>query len=176
MARWSSNAATLAWARGLYGKACVESVTYWQAHGGTGLGKSKDAWGFQDIQILDDLPGVLAVQACGSDVGEHVRKMAGQVRADKLPDDPDKRKKAEADAELLAYRVRRWLVQGNRLLMVGWRDVWVQTTPKHKTRKKVPRFLEAVLTPHPPGMTLGLSDREVEWVEHEQWPPKEEFV
>lgn len=167
-ARWSSNAATLKWARGIYRKWAVESVTYFEPHSR----RSHDAWGWQDIQVLDGLPGLLAIQSCGTDIGEHKNKMAGLIRPDKLPDDPKKRAEAEEAAALLAHRVREWLIAGNRILVVAWREVWVRKTERHKVKQRQPRFLEAVLTPHPPGGSLGMSDREVEWIEHQEWPPK----
>lgn len=178
-APFSSTAATLKWARSVWGDEPVANASYWlnfgAEEGGDGPAKRrgpggvrKDLYGFIDVVVLDGLPGLLALQACGTDVGEHVRKMNGEVR--RLTPGP-KLLKAQIDAAKLAGRVRRWLAAGNRLLLVAWRDVWVKTSEKHQARKRMPRFLEARLEPHPPGVTLGLSDREVEWVEHEHWPP-----
>lgn len=166
-ATFSSTAATLKWARGVWGDEAVGISSWWQSAGGIG-GVRKDLLGFADAIVLDGLPGLLALQACGSDVGEHVRKMNGETRRGIAG---PKALKASIDAAKLAGRVRRWLAAGNRLVIVAWRDVWVKTSERHRTRKKAPRFLEARLEPHPPGVTLGLSDREVEWIEHETWPP-----
>lgn len=179
-APFSSTAATLKWARGVWGDEAVANATHWLSFGmgdpddvtarpRKGGGVRKDLYGFIDAVVLDGLPGLLALQACGSDVGEHVRKMNGEVRRLQVP--ATKLLKAQIDAAKLAGRVRRWLAAGNRLVIVAWRDVWVKTSERHQTRKKAPRFLEARLEEHPPGVTLGLSDREVEWIEHEQWPP-----
>ena len=127
----------------------------------------KDLYGFIDVLALDGLPGLLALQACGQDVAEHKRKMEGGVRRDVAG---PKRLKAEIDAAKLAGRVRRWLASGNRILLVSWRDAWVKTSERHQTRKKAPRFVECRLEEPPPGMTLALSDRELVWIEHENWP------
>lgn len=164
---FSSTAATLKWARGVWGDEAVGISSWWQSAGGIG-GVRKDLLGFIDAIVLDGLPGVLALQATGQDVAEHKRKLAGQVRRD-VP--AAKRLKAEIDAAKLAGRVRRWLAAGNRILLVSWRDTWVKTSERHQTRKKAPRFVECRLEPHPPGATLGLSDRELVWIEHETWPP-----
>lgn len=163
---FSSTASTLKWARGIWGEEAVTIASWWQAAGKFG-GVRKDLYGFIDVLVLDGLPGVLALQACGSDVGAHMRKMAGEVPA---KTNPEKREKAVADAQKLEARVRAWLAAGNRILMVAWRPVWVKTSLFHKAKKMRPRFLEAVLDPSPEGLSLGLSDREVEWIEHETWP------
>lgn len=139
---------------------------------GTGrksFGVRKDLYGFIDCVVLDGEPGLLALQASGADVQEHIRKMDGEVR--KIAD-PKRALKAAIDAAKLAGRVRRWLAAGNRLVLVSWREVWVTTSAKHKAKKRAPRFLEAILTAAPPGVTLGLSDREVEWIERETYPER----
>lgn len=166
---FSSTAETLKWARAVYGNLNVYNASHWQ----NGVRPvRKDMWGFQDVQVLDGLPGVLALQACGGgDVGAHQRKMAGEVPA---KTNPEKREKAVAEAQKLEARVRAWLAAGNRLLMVAWRPVWVKTSLFHKAKKMQPRFLEAVLTfwEAEPGRP-GREEREyvVEWIEHETWPP-----
>lgn len=162
---FSSTAETLKWARGIWGEERVGISSWWQSAGGFG-GVRKDLLGFIDCIVLDGEPGVLALQACGSDVGAHQRKMEGR------PSKQDA--KGLRDASLLQYRVRSWLLAGNRLLIVAWRPIWVQKSATNKVRKMTPRFIEGILTPHPPGLTLGASDRELEWTEHDQWPPRAE--
>lgn len=163
-ATFSSTAATLKWARKTYGDEAVGISSWWQA----GVRPvRKDLLGFIDAIVLDGLPGVLALQACGADISRHIAKMDGAS----APGPAAKRLKAEIDAAKLAGRVRRWLAAGNRLLLVGWREVWVDTSARTKRKQRMPRFLEARLEDHPPGVTLGLSDREVTWTEREQWPP-----
>ncbi len=184
---FSSTEATLKWARGVWGDEAVTNASYWLSFGiwsdtppedaetarprrrGPG-GVRKDLYGFIDVLALDGLPGLLALQACGTDVSEHKRKMTGAVNPRKAGD-PKKLLKEAIDAAKLAGRVRRWLAAGNRILIVSWRDAWVGTSERHKVRKKAPRFVECRLEEPPPGMTLGLSDREVIWIEHETWPP-----
>lgn len=139
---------------------------------GTGrrsFGVRKDLYGFIDCVVLDGQPGLLALQASGADVQEHIRKMAGEVRRGITG---PKLLKAQIDAAKLAGRVRRWLAAGNRLVLVSWREVWVKTSEKRQVKKRAPRFLEAVLTEPPPGLNLGLSDREVEWIERETYPER----
>jgi hypothetical protein len=165
-ATFSSTAETLKWARKVYGDEAVGISSWWQSAGGIG-GVRKDLLGFIDCIVLDGLPGVLALQACGADISRHIAKMDGAVP----PGPAAKRLKAGIDAAKLAGRVRRWLAAGNRLLLVGWREVWVDTSERTKRKQRMPRFLEARLEDHPPGVTLGLSDREVIWTERETWPP-----
>lgn len=179
-ATFSSTAETLKWARGLWGEERVGISSWWQSTGKFG-GVRKDLLGFIDCVVLDGEPGVLALQACGVDVAAHQRKMEGQYARTSLTaalrlgaKAVDKEAKAAREAALIAARVRAWLLAGNRLLIVAWRPKWQDTGPRTKMKKMTPRFIEGVLTPHPPGLTLGASDRELEWVEHDQWPPRAE--
>lgn len=158
-APFSSTQATLKWARSVWGDEAVAISSWWQSAGGIG-GVRKDLLGFIDVVVLDGRPGLLALQACGQDVAEHKRKMDGEVRRD-VPE--KKRLKAAIDASKLAGRVRRWLAAGNRLLIVSWRETWVQTSEKHKTRKRAPRFVEARLQGDGHDWPFGV------WIEHETW-------
>jgi hypothetical protein len=67
--------------------------------------------------------------------------------------------------------VRRWLAAGNRLVLVSWRQVWVDTGPRTKAKTRLPRFLEARLR----GVAGFLVLETVEWTEHETWPPRKEI-
>lgn len=167
---FSSTAETLKWARGIWGEERVGISSWWQSTGKFG-GVRKDLLGFIDCVVLDGQPGVLALQACGADVGAHQRKMEGRYLSDGRGNGAAKKEK---EAAQIAARVRAWLLAGNRLLIVAWRPIWVQKSKTHKVKKMTPRFIEGVLTPHPPGLTLGASDRELEWVEHDQWPLRAE--
>lgn len=170
-ATFSSTAETLKWARGVWGDEAVGISSWWQSAGGFG-GVRKDLLGFIDCIVLDGLPGVLALQACGADVSAHKKKLDGEIAARRYGVSEKKLLKEAIDAAKLAGRVRRWLAAGNRLVLVSWRQTWVKTSEKHKTYKRAPRFLEAVLTEPPPGLTLGLSDREVEWIESDTYPER----
>lgn len=182
---FSTTAATLKWARKTWGDEAVTISSWWQSHGrpdpggekapGSPFGVRKDLFGFIDAVVLDGEPGLLALQACGGgDVVKHQRKMAGEV-LDRLRLKPERVLKAEIDAAKLAGRVKRWLAAGNRLVLVSWRQVWVDTGPRTKAKVWRPRFLEARLGAFVPtdAVLLHLAT-EVRWEEHETWPPRKE--
>lgn len=181
---FSTTAATLKWARKTWGDEAVTISSWWQSHGrqdpggekaaGSPFGVRKDLYGFIDAVVLDGLPGLLGLQACGGgDVAKHQRKMAGEV-PDRARLKPERLLKAEIDAAKLAGRVCRWLAAGNRLVLVSWRQVWVDTGPRTKAKTWRPRFLEARLPRAPDGAVW--SGAPVLWTEHETWPPRKELT
>lgn len=85
-------------------------------------GTRKDLFGFGDAIALDGQPGALALQACGQDVGAHIKKLA-----------------------TLEHLVP-WLRAGNRLWIVGWRKVWVESKGGQSKRIRwQPRVLSVTL-------------------------------
>lgn len=84
-------------------------------------GTRKDLFGFADAVALDGLPGLLALQACGTDVGPHLKKL-GELE-----------------------HLKAWLAAGNRLWIVGWRELWVEApNGRSKRRRWVPRVVQIV--------------------------------
>ena len=78
------------------------------AYAGSPFGFRKDMWGCIDLLVLDDLPGVLAVQACaGSSHATRAAKARGIIFMDS-----DGPKKGRA--------LRRWLEKGNRIEVWSW--------------------------------------------------------
>lgn len=90
----------------------------------TAYGVRKDLFGFIDLVVLDDRPGVLGIQTC-----------AGASLAARL----DKAREQE--------HFEAWLAAGNRFQVWGWREVWVDTSAKTKRRLWEPRIIQA----EPPG-------------------------
>lgn len=83
-------------------------------------GGRHDLFGFIDIVALDEFRGILAVQACGTDVTAHLRKI---------------------EAEPAAVE---WLTRLNRLEVHGWRKV------RHGTKawRWKPRIIHAIRKAH----------------------------
>lgn len=92
----------------------------------TPYGVRKDLFGCIDIVALDGQPGSLGVQACaGGDVATRAKKAAAEPLA--LP----------------------WLQAGNRLQVWGWREVWVDTSPKTRAKRWKVRIVELFVVDGP---------------------------
>lgn len=66
------------------------------------VGQRKDAFGFIDILAMGE-NSIIAIQSCGQAFSEHHKKIT--------------------EDELVAPKVRLWLKNGGRLILIGWRKV-----------------------------------------------------
>lgn len=78
--------------------------------GGVTPGHRKDLWGCIDLLVLDDEPGILAVQACaGASHATRAKKMRAALIG--LPTPAGQRNSAA---------LKRWVEKGNRLEVWSW--------------------------------------------------------
>jgi len=83
------------------------------------FGKRKDMFGFADIVAMGE-NSIIAIQSCGASFSEHHRKL--------MEDD------------YVAPNVVTWLMNGGRLLLIGWRKVKLR--PGAKAMRWKPRIRE----------------------------------
>ena len=87
-----------------------------------------DLWGVIDILVLDDDPGVLAVQACaGASHATRRKKIIKTIRGESAYGDTKQR---VAVADLKSRALVRWLEKGNRLEVWSWS----KSGPKNKRK------------------------------------------
>ena len=114
-----TTARSLAYLRKRPGVSHVGLVERWTPSGGNFKGgKRHDLFGFIDIVALDDAPGILAVQSCGTDFRPHLRKIEAEPAAS------------------------AWLRRGNRLEVHGWRKLKIGP----KAVRWTPRIVVAQVT------------------------------